>query len=665
MYKLISGAKSVKQYRGDENLPEAKKGMKNCGCKHPKSKYKYGAGALTIPEGSAIVTANGGKNMQALEAYEEGDFPRLNKIINKMPEDSNRAKNGIKNTYKKYKFKPGAKNVNAEDEDDFSWIKKILNYESTAGSAAGTGLSNYGIQKEKYASKYPKMWKDNKIDEKEAIEFIKKEYLPMVKNYPVEVQKRLVDYAYNTGRNVEDVLLLASGDKNLNDVQTQNTDLNLFNQKKDEIIKNMSNPEFIKKIDSAKHEILKDTWTRKGNPEAYEKSSKGRIDMWNEGSPKSNAVPAGSNATLTRNPITGEMAPVTTNPAAPKETWTGTGKTYAYKAKTQGRLDYQPDRFNDETWSEQNYPAWMQTVAGGLKDKERAGKIVNYLKNYKGQDYEDVQRIVNTPGLNNEQLLQKIEKLSTDQKVGPFHVAVQEALKETEGEKPKDEPGKTNTVEEGDKKTEIIPPPQPPGSIPPQRKNFIVPSLAEVSARGSVLSQGVENVPENYLKLGRYKYASQLPKTLQEIQLAEQAGRESARDVVAGDAGRYLAQAGNLSSARMKAANDAVIQDTLARQDILNRNVDLGNTEAQTNTELKNAYGMQRAANRGAYNDQLVAFGQSIDTASDASKLMSAQKDADDIKMNLLKSKNYYMDPQGNIRMGKKGIKKVKTYKRK
>lgn len=211
-------------------------------------------------------------------------------------------------------------------------------------------------------------------------------------------------------------------------------------------------------------------------------------------------------------------------------------------------------------------------------------------------------------------------------------------------------------------------PPPPPGQTPPTTSNkrrFNIPSLAEVAARGSILAQGIEGVPENYLKLGRYNYASQLPKTLQEIQLAEQAGRETTRDVVGGDAGRYLAQAGNLSAARMKAANDAVIQDTLARQDILNKNIDLGNIEAQTNRSLKDQYAMQRAANRGAYNNQLISLGQGIDTAMDASKLMGSQMDVDDIRTNLLKSKDYYMDPQGNIRMGKKGIKKVKTYKRK
>ena len=48
MYKLLSGAKSVKQYRGDENLPEAKNGMKKCGCKHTRSKYKYQEGERDI-----------------------------------------------------------------------------------------------------------------------------------------------------------------------------------------------------------------------------------------------------------------------------------------------------------------------------------------------------------------------------------------------------------------------------------------------------------------------------------------------------------------------------------------------------------------------------------------------------------------------------------------
>jgi len=213
-------------------------------------------------------------------------------------------------------------------------------------------------------------------------------------------------------------------------------------------------------------------------------------------------------------------------------------------------------------------------------------------------------------------------------------------------------PGKTSTV---------IPPPK----TPPGKKGYDFPSMAEVAARSSLLAQGVEGVPENYLKLGRYNYASQLPQTLREIQLSEQAGRETARDVVAGDAGRYLAQAGSLSASRMKAANEAVVQDTLARQDILNKNVDLGNREAEVNTGLKNQFAQQRSANRGAYNNQLIATGQSIDTAVDTSKLMKSQRNVDDVRTNLLKTGEYTMDSQGNIKKIAKGSKKLKTYKRK
>ena len=748
----VSGAKSVKQYRGDENLPEAKKGMKNCGCKHPKTKYKYGTGTLTIPEGSAIVTANGGKNMQALEAYQEGDFPRLNRIINKMPEDNvDRAKNGIKNTYKKYKFKPGAKNVNAEDEDD-AWIRKILTYEAKQGGFDKSTNKAYGLPNWGYNNwqKFGHSRSPRNIEE--AIEYFKQDYLPKVKDYPLKVRKKLADYSYNSGRSIEDLLLLADDKINLDEINSNSTFTEKWNDNKAEILKKLNSPEFIKKLDAARIDVAKTTGTYPdpndpskniryslSNPNpAYDATWKGRIENMqdedetpvvnqnkqnspvanpiaeqngtavptavqvnNQGATQQNtsSVPASTvnqnTGTTVANP-NAVPASATTNPVAPKETWTGTGKTYKYKAKTAGRLDYQPDRFNEDVWSEQNYPAWMQTVAEGLKDPARADKIINYLKNYEGQDYEDVRKIASNPNLNREQLLQKIQKLSTDEKVGPFHVAVQEGLKQTEGEKPKDEPAKTNT-EEGEKKIDIIPPPPPktepkpqiPGTtpIPPQKKNFMIPSLAEVAARGSILGRGIEQVPENYLKLGRYKYASQLPKTLQEIQLAEQAGREGARNVVGGDAGRYLSQSGNLSAARMKAANEAVIQDTLARQDILNKNVDLGNLEAETNTSLKNEYAQQRALARSAYDRQLIGLGQKIDNVTETAQEMAGLKDADEQRLQLLRDlgNNYeYKNVGGKYQLvpktpventtpsetntenqARKGLKRLKAYKRK
>lgn len=54
-----------------------------------KSNYKMKSGnkQVIIPEGSAIITAKGGKNKEALKAYKTGDKNKLEKIINSMPED--------------------------------------------------------------------------------------------------------------------------------------------------------------------------------------------------------------------------------------------------------------------------------------------------------------------------------------------------------------------------------------------------------------------------------------------------------------------------------------------------------------------------------------------------------------------------------------------------
>jgi uncharacterized protein YigE (DUF2233 family) len=85
------------------------------------------------------------------------------------------------------------------------------------------------------------------------------------------------------------------------------------------------------------------------------------------------------------------------------------------------------------------------------------------------------------------------------------------------------------------------------------------------------------------------------------------------------------------------------------------------------NLELANAYSQQKAANRGAYNNMTVSLGQSIDTATDASKLMASQRENDDIKARLLETGNYMMNPDGTVvlKQAKKGIKRLKTYKRK
>jgi hypothetical protein len=202
-----------------------------------------------------------------------------------------------------------------------------------------------------------------------------------------------------------------------------------------------------------------------------------------------------------------------------------------------------------------------------------------------------------------------------------------------------------------------------------------IPSIAEIAAKASILSQGVEPVQENYLKLGRYKYASQLPKNLQENMMATNSAKKDVRNASAGNVGGYLSNVGALTTARLKANNDAVIQDTLGRQDILNKNVDLGNVEQETNRGLKDQYFQQKAANRGAYNNLLISTGQSIDSTLDASKVMVGQKFADKQRMEMLKSMaasgsyDVVTKPDGTVSYTAKakGAKNLKTnkYKRK
>lgn len=205
--------------------------------------------------------------------------------------------------------------------------------------------------------------------------------------------------------------------------------------------------------------------------------------------------------------------------------------------------------------------------------------------------------------------------------------------------------------------------------IPDGNKGFdmsSIPSIAEITARQSILNKGVDPVQENYLKLGRYKYASQLPKNLQENMMATNTAKSTVKNVSAGNIGNYLSNVGNLTTSRLRANNDAVIADTLGRQEILNKNVDLGNTEVQTNLGLKNQYNDMKAQNLGAYNNQIITQGQSIDSTIDATKDSIEQKKTNATLLNLLKTGNYKMGADGNISLAKKGKKnlKYKTTKR-
>lgn len=642
------------------------------------NKYKYGTGAITIPEGSAIVTANGGKNKQALMAYKKGNYKLLNNIIDDMPEDNvDKAKKGIKNTYRKYKFQEGVNSVNA-DEDD-TWIRKILNFESTKGSSEGKGLSNFGYNdwKKLGHSRPPES-----IDE--AVEYYKKDYLPKVKNYPVEVRKRIGDYIFNTGRSPEDLLLHASGKLSLKELNSTGTSKDKWETNKGEIEKMFSDPNFISKLDKSRDDVYKTTKTTNGQPNsAYNNSWKDRVNLFND-----NASSSTNNAPVSQNTQTQQtQGPV--NSASSQTPVPSTQNTPQGNSKvTEIKGNLSTDPITKETYQE-NF------VLGGPK-KYGKEMSLDKAKNLYGLTDEQFETAYGKNKKSDTYRIEKGRRQAIKDKNVYYNVAGKvdkngELLKYSsgyktqpnEGEKPKETPVKLPPP------PEEIPPPTtktPPDDTGKRKEYVTMPSMAEIAARSSILGQGIEGIPENYLKLGRYNYASQLDRTLRENAIAANTAKENIRDVSGGSAGSYLSNVANITGKRFDANAGAVTQDTLARQDILNKNVDLGNTEAQVNTGLKNQYAELRGKARSNYNDQLVALGQRIDSATETAQEMSNQRGADDQRMQVLKDLglNYeYQNVNGLKKLvpkvpvntpptttgtpdavSKKGLKKVKTYKR-
>jgi hypothetical protein len=98
---------------------------------------------------------------------------------------------------------------------------------------------------------------------------------------PVDVRYRLVDYAYNNNRSVEDALLYAYGIKTLNDIQKNPTDFNAFNKYKDQILDRLKNdPNAFHNLNRAVNEIEKATMESRGKSADYQKYFK--PDRWYE-----------------------------------------------------------------------------------------------------------------------------------------------------------------------------------------------------------------------------------------------------------------------------------------------------------------------------------------------------------------------------------------------
>lgn len=175
----------------------------------------------------------------------------------------------------RYQERPGT-----VDPND-AWIRKILEFEASKGSAAGTGLSNFG-----YNTRNPK-------DIEEAISFFKQDYLPKVQNFPMGLRERLGDYAYNTGRSINDLLLYAAGKISLDDINSSKVFTDEWDRYKDEVLNEFNtNPSlFTWKLDKAKDDVYKTTKQVNGQPNpAYYNTWNYRADMWDPISPTQSAA---------------------------------------------------------------------------------------------------------------------------------------------------------------------------------------------------------------------------------------------------------------------------------------------------------------------------------------------------------------------------------------
>lgn len=675
---FVSGAKSVKQYRGDENLPEAKNGMKKgCGCKHSKSKYKYQDGtddlSLEVDNDPEIIELN-----RKLKEVNDRVFGKTAKppvakpapVVAKKPVTKiqtpvvaktkiavpvtktvkNVQKTVVKPVQKKIIEKP--KSITSyKRPSKLEALHSYKNFDSQVDSLENVSnlsqakkryeIASVNTNKQKFLQSLPQKEQDfintyyrtqtRQQDMKEAI------------NENIAYQKKLLNKNKQRFKKSEDVRKYEAA------VEEKELNPSFFDSVKYAFKNKYKYGTGALTIPEGSAIVTANKGKNKQALMAYKKGNYKLLNNIIDDMPEDNVdkAQAGKKKVLTREEREAryKRARLLTGPLSPEEE-----ADFKEDEKVLQEDTFTPytspveDAWEGEDEDNKKHRERLQTDPAFRAAEMKAGRAYkdkkgNFNYKYAGNSYKK-----NQP--NNDEIAGKF----TSNKLPDIKISDEDAkaLKTPP-------PGNTSNNNSQDEKKNSN-----------KRRGFDIPSLAEVAARGSILSQGVEGVPENYLKLGRYNYASQLDRTLRENAIAANTAKENIRDVSGGSAGSYLSNVANITAKRFDANAAAVGDDTLERQKILNLNVDKGDEEAKVNTGLRNQYAQQRSANRGAYNNQLIALGQGIDTAVDASKLMSSQRDNDDVRTNLLKSGNYYMDKDGNVHMNKaKGSKKLKTYKRK
>jgi len=173
----------------------------------------------------------------------------------------------------------GLQTPSGNDEDE--WIRRVLLFERYHGDPNYGPLQDFGFhcpygytmkngecvnkitgiplsQDPKY-----KNW-SAPTDINQAVTSFKEQYLPQVQQYPAEIRERMGDYIYNTGRNPNDLILLASGLATLDEVNSEDpkvaADLqSRYAQNKSKIEVVMSKPDFTRSIDNAKDQLYRTT----------------------------------------------------------------------------------------------------------------------------------------------------------------------------------------------------------------------------------------------------------------------------------------------------------------------------------------------------------------------------------------------------------------------
>lgn len=799
---FVSGAKSVKQYRGDENLPEAKNGMKKCGCKHSKSKYKYQAGGksiavddLELPEGdvpisynSPVQKVNKTKSSTKKTVDRTPTVPKKSVIpVNqysdfdedKITKDRFNYLKGLEEKSRKQDSTYYANNIGRQIEQAAGNNTRVYVTENREGkplkgkkSGDNTCITGVCNVAKKAGAKIPF---NSAIAEDRNSPFdnpIQTRYNPAFRDnaesmgfklLPQNAKMQRGDIVQLNEKGNPHHAMLYYGDDYKgsifgNDVGNEDDGRSFFGlgPKKDLGFEKRWMGPFSNRSTSSINPIAKNALAYRymGVPSkkasmqeavAYTKAEKAKylknqellakrnikkeIPKTNSQQIAFNTAPLSEELTFQKNgnksimsnrlnkykygtgaiTIPEGSAIVTANKGKNKQALMAykkgnykllnniiddmpednVDKAQAGKKATKVKGKYEKTDANNETFYE-------ESVLGG---PERYGKEMSLDKAQNLYNLTDEQ-FEKAYGKNKKSDTYRIERgrrdavqegnvtYTVDGKKGkdgkPLKYASGYRSKPGEGEKPKETP-----VKLPEKPSDEIPPPTtktPPDDTGKRKEYVTMPSMAEIAARSSILGQGIEGIPENYLKLGRYNYASQLDRILRENAIAANTAKENIRDVSGGSAGSYLSNVANITGKRFDANAGAVTQDTLARQDILNKNVDLGNTEAQVNTGLKNQYAELRGKARSNYNDQLVALGQRIDSATETAQEMSNQRGADDQRMQVLKDLglNYeYKNVDGLMKLvpkvpvntpptttgtpdavSKKGLKKVKTYKR-